>query len=335
MGIRTFRQGEVSTLERSVLVARPLWPAMSQLSPIIGASGYRVESAACWSRLVDPDFPVEGLVGVVLGEYGNLDEEVNLLHRFRARRGAAGVPVILVGGRNARQREAAFREAGADLLLMADEDAGTLANFVKPMLRLSAMYRSLELRTRDLRDRSGLDDLTGLPNRRQFKADLQRNLEMARRIGRPVSCIIVDIDDFRAVNERHGQPAGDAVIRQFGESLDRGRRAYDAMARLGGDEFAWILVDADREGALHAATRAHRELAGREFGGEAGGGTVVQLTATFGVASVDPGADLTADALVGNADRALYWGKESGKNVVRFYPPKRAVNDDSPHPHIP
>ncbi len=327
----TLRQGEVSHLERSVLVARPLWPALNQVAGLIGESGYRVENAACWSRLVDPDFPLDGLVGVLLGEYGNTEEEISLLHRFRARRGASGVPVVLMGGRNARQKEGALREAGADLLLMADEAAGTLANHVLPILRLSAMYRSLELRTRDLRDRAGVDDLTGLPNRRQFTNDLQRNLEMARRIGRPLSCIIVDIDDFRNVNERHGQPAGDAVIRQFGETLDRGRRAYDAMARLGGDEFAWILVDADREQALNAAQRVQRLLTQRAYDGEGGPMTV---TATFGVASAGPGVDLSADTLVGNADRALYWGKESGKNVIRFYPPKRAVNDDTYHPHL-
>jgi diguanylate cyclase (GGDEF)-like protein len=318
-------------LERTVLVARSLWPALGQVASLIGESGYRVERSPCWSRLVDPEFHVDGLVGVLLGEYGNIDEELSLLHRFRARRGASGIPVVLVGGRNAGHRQAEFRDAGVDLVLMADEEAATLANHVKPMLRLSAMYRSLELRTRDLRDRAGVDDLTGLPNRRQFNADLQRNLEMARRIGRPLSCIIVDIDDFRRINEERGQPVGDAIIRQFGEALDRGRRAYDAMARLGGDEFAWILVDTDREQALNAAQRAQRLLAQASFDGE---GEPLQLTATFGVASAGPGIDLTADTLVGNADRALYWGKESGKNVIRFYPPKRAVNDDTCHPHI-
>jgi diguanylate cyclase (GGDEF)-like protein len=318
-------------LERTVLAARPLWPALVSVAGIIGESGYRVENAESWSRMVDPEFNVEGLVGVLLGEYGNAEEEVGLLQRFRARRGAAGIPVAVVGGRNALQHEAALREAGADLLLMADERPERLADLLRPLLRLSAMYRSLELRTRELRDRAGIDDLTGLPNRRRFTADLQRNLEMARRIGRPLSCIIVDIDDFRNLNSRLGQPAADALIRQIGEALDTGRRAYDAMARLGGDEFAWILVDADREQALNAAQRAQRLLAQRHFDSENGPFTV---TATFGVASAAPGVDLTADSLVGNADRALYWGKESGKNVIRFYPPKRAVNDDTYHPHL-
>lgn len=319
-------------MERSVLVARPLWPALREISGILAESGYRVVEAPCWSRLVDPDLAVEEVVGVLLGEYGSSEEELAYLRRFRARRGASGVPVVLVGGSNALRREAEFREAGADLVLTADEGAEALVRHVRPMLRLASMYRSLELRTRDLRDQAGVDDLTGLPNRRQFQSDLQRNLEMARRIGRPLSCIIVDIDDFRSINERLGQPAGDAVIRRFGEALAKGRRAYDAMARLGGDEFAWILVDADREQALNAAKRAQRILSQTAY--EAEGGEV-KVTATFGVASAGPGVDLTADTLVGNADRALYWGKESGKNVIRFYPPKRAVNDDTYHPHIP
>lgn len=331
MGLPTPGKKRNPPLERAVLVARPIWPALNRIAGLVGDSGYHVERAASWARLVDPEFPVDGLVGVVLGEYGQVEEELDLLNRFRARRGASGVPVVLVGGHNARQKEQLFREAGADLLLMADEDPETLANHVRPMLRLSAMYRSLELRTREIGDRAGVDELTGLPNRRQFTSDLQRNLEMARRIGRPLSCIIVDIDDFRNVNEAHGQPVGDAVIRQFGEALDQGRRAYDAMARLGGDEFAWILVDTDREQALNAAQRAQRLLTQKAYDAD---GNPVKLTATFGVASAGPGVDLTADTLVGNADRALYWGKESGKNVIRFYPPKRAVNDDTIHPHI-
>jgi diguanylate cyclase (GGDEF)-like protein len=103
------------------------------------------------------------------------------------------------------------------------------------------------------------------------------------------------------------------------------------VARLGGDEFAWLLVDADRSQALQAAARAQEIVRESVFDAEP---EPVRLTATFGVSSVSPGVDLSVAYLVGNADRALYWGKESGKNVVRFYPAKRADQDAAAHSHI-
>jgi two-component system cell cycle response regulator len=145
---------------------------------------------------------------------------------------------------------------------------------------------------------------------------------MARRIGRPLSCIVSDIDDLQDVNEAQGHAAGDDVIRQFGNVLTRAKRSYDSVARLGGDEFAWLLVDAGPGQALQAARRAHRMVGEGVFDG---GRAPLRLTATFGVASIIPGEEWTAAALMENADRALYWGKESGKNVVRCYPPEKGV----------
>jgi diguanylate cyclase (GGDEF)-like protein len=107
------------------------------------------------------------------------------------------------------------------------------------------------------------------------------------------------------------------VIRQFGEILTRAKRSYDGVARLGGDEFAWLLVDAGPEQAMQAARRAHRMVGEAVFDGA---DSPLRLTATFGVASLIPGEEWTATSLMENADRALYWGKESGKNVVRCYP---------------
>ena len=168
------------------------------------------------------------------------------------------------------------------------------------------------------------DGLTGLPDRRHFSLDLERCAETARRIGRPLSCIVTDIDDLRRVNEAYGPEAGDSVIRQFGGVLGRAKRRYDTVARLGGDQFVWLLLDVGRDDALRAAERAQRLVSGSVFNGTGG---PVRVTATFGVASLSPGGEWSAQALMENADRALYWGKESGKNMVRFYPPGKEAAD--------
>ncbi len=305
----------------SVLIVRPLWPVLRRVASFLTAEGYRVEEASSWSRLLDVQLSCAELAGVFLGEHGPACEEAETVRRFRERECAAGVPIVLVGGMNAMMRVSLFRTSGVDLVVPADTSPELLMEKVSPLLHYGALYRSLRDSNRELREQAMVDRLTGLPNRKRFSLDAARQVEMARRIGRPLSCIIVDIDDFRKINERYGQEAGDGVIREVGKLLNRGRRVYDSIARLGGDEFAWLLVNTDPEQALRAAERAHgivREIAVDLLP------EPVRLTATFGVSTVSPGADLSVEQLVGNADRALYWGKESGKNVVRFYPMKKA-----------
>lgn len=307
----------------TVLIARPLWPVLRRIAPFLAAEGYRVEESSSWSRLADAQLSCQELAGVFLGEHGAVGEEIALLRRFRQREGAAGVPAILVGGMNALLRASKFRAAGADLVVPADISPELLMERAAPLLHYGALYQSLFGSNRDLRERAMLDDLTGLPDRRQFSREVTRHIEMARRIGRPLSCIIMDVDDFKKVNERYGHPAGDMVIRQIGAVISRAKRTYDSVARLGGDEFGWLLVDADRQQAIQAADRIHGLVGGSVFDAEP---EPIRVTATFGVSSVAPGMDLSVDYLVGNADRALYWGKESGKNRVRFYPAKKANN---------
>lgn len=315
----------------TVLIARPLWPVLRRIAPFLAAEGYRVEETPSWSRLMDAHLSCPDLAGVFLGEHGEAVEEIEVLRRFREREGAAGVPVILVGGMNALVRAPRFRAAGADLVISADVSPKRLLEKAAPLLHYGGLYQSLLDSNRALRDQAMLDDLTGLPNRKYFSIDVARHIEMARRIGRPLSCILVDIDDLKKVNDAHGRTAGDHVIRQFGTMLSRAKRTYDSVARLGGDEFGWLLVDADRPQAIHAAERAHGIVRDCVFELSPG---QLRLTATFGVSSVSPGMDLSVDYLVGNADRALYWGKESGKNVVRFYPSKKADSDAAANTYL-
>lgn len=315
----------------TVMIARPLWPVLRRIVPFLAAEGFRVEEVPCWSRLLDARLSCPELAGIFLGEHGAAIEEIEVLRRFRERAGATGVPVILVGGMNALLRASRFRAAGADLVVPADISPQRLMEEAVPLIHYGSLYQSLLDSNRTLREQAMLDDLTGLPNRRHFSLDIARNVEMARRIGRPLSCIIVDIDDFKKINDTHGHPAGDNVIRQFGTVMHRVKRTYDTVARLGGDEFAWLLVDADRPQAIQAAERAHAIVRESSFEAER---NPVRLTATFGVSSVSPGVDLSVDYLVGNADRALYWGKESGKNMVRYYPAKKANSDAAAHSYL-
>ena len=307
----------------TILVARPLWPVLGRVGDLLSRRGYSVETAGSWSALLSEPGRRAGLAAVLLGEYGDVAGEEEILRRFRDA-GGPGVPVFLIGGQNAVRRTRRFREAGADMVLAADLSEEEILDRAQPLLAYGEMYREAVLAGREFSDLAMRDELTGLPDRRRFALDLERSAETARRIGRPLSCIVTDIDDLRRVNETYGPGVGDSVIRQFGGVLSRAKRSYDTVARLGGDQFAWLLLGVGREEALQAAERAQRLVSGSAFNGVH---EPIRVTATFGVASLCPGRDWSAQALVENADRALYWGKESGKNMVRFYPPGKEVAD--------
>jgi len=306
-----------------ILVARPLWPVLGRVGDLLSHRGYSVETAGSWSALLAEPGRRAGLAAVLLGEYGAVAEEEEILRRFRDA-GGPGVPVFLIGGQSAVRRTRRFREAGVDMVFAADLPEEEILTRAQPLLAYGEMYRKAVLAGRELSDLSMLDGLTGLPDRRRFSLDLDRCAETARRIGWPLSCIVTDIDDLRRVNEAHGLEAGDSVIRQFGGVLTRAKRSYDPVARLGGDVFVWLLLGVGRDEALRAAERAQRLVSGSVFNGTH---APVRVTATFGVASLSPGREWNAQALVENADRALYWGKESGKNMVRFYPPGKKAAD--------
>ena len=318
-------------MENAVIIARPLWPVLRHAARFLSENGYRVEETSSWSRILESGLSCTNLIGILLGEHGDTAQELEVIRRFRERKGAMGVPIILVGGSNALLRAEKFRSSGVDIVLPADISPRDLVERAKPFLRYGSLYQSLSETNRELRELSMRDDLTGLPNRRHFSLDLARNVEMARRIGRSLSCILVDVDDFKKINDDFGHLEGDSVIRQFAQVIHSAKRTYDTVARLGGDEFAWLLMDADPDQALHAAGRAHRVVNESVF---EVAGKPAKITATFGVSSLLPGMELSADDLVGNADRALYWGKESGRNTVRFYPPRKAERDAEPDPHL-
>lgn len=310
---------------RTVLVARPVWPVLKYLAEGLVTRGYFVERSGSWEALFDARAAGEDLAAVFLGEYGEIAEEEWALRRFRKGEEGNGVPVFLVGGRNALRWERRFREAGADQVFSADLSAADILERARPLYALGDMYHDALEVNRELRWHSLVDELTGLPNRRQFTEELERNIEMARRIGRPLSCIVTDIDDIRGVNESYGFPVGDSVIRQFGGILKGGKRRYDAVARLGGDQFVWLLVGANASQAVRAAWRVHRKVSESVFDGVQ---SPVRVTATWGVSTVFPGEESPERLLMENADRALYWGKESGKNMVRCYPPEKAAVDE-------
>jgi diguanylate cyclase (GGDEF)-like protein len=168
---------------------------------------------------------------------------------------------------------------------------------------------------RDARS-SGTDDLTNLPNRRAFTEAAAAELVRARRSGRTLAVALVDIDDFKEVNDTYGHSTGDGVLRGVASLLREHFRQIDLPTRLGGDEFAVLLPETDLAGARDAAERFVTALAGCEFG--EGPNRLRGITASTGIAAA---ADLEIDVLLEAADRALYSAKKHGKNQVQVEEP--------------
>ncbi|MGZ4441410.1 MAG: diguanylate cyclase, partial [Gaiellaceae bacterium] len=168
-------------------------------------------------------------------------------------------------------------------------------------------------RLHDVVERQALvDGLTGLANRRHCEEELEAELIRAERLGGPTALVFADLDDFKAVNDLHGHPAGDAVICAFAELLRESVREIDTAGRFGGEEFMLLLPGTDLAGATNVAERVRAALAERVI--VTLGGAAIRITASFGVATAPPLAK--AGELISAADRALYDAKRAGKNRV-------------------
>jgi len=153
------------------------------------------------------------------------------------------------------------------------------------------------------------DPLSGLLNRRGFDERLRVEVERAHRTFRPLSLIMLDLDRFKLVNDRHGHEAGDAALEQLGRLLGRAIRLIDSAGRIGGEEFALILPETDAEGACVLGERV-RALVESWFAGHD-----PALTASVGIASFLHDGE-TTDELLRAADAALYAAKAAGRNRV-------------------
>jgi two-component system, cell cycle response regulator len=156
-----------------------------------------------------------------------------------------------------------------------------------------------------------VDGLTGLANRRQAEDALATELSRAARFGGPLSIVIGDLDGFKAVNDDHGHPVGDTVLREFARVLERSVRDVDVAARWGGEEFLLVLPGTDADGAVRLAERIREQLEGQTLLTPDG---AVRVTASFGVVEADE--ESRPIQLVAAADAALYEAKRSGKNRV-------------------
>jgi len=168
--------------------------------------------------------------------------------------------------------------------------------------------------------RSGFTDvLTGWHNRRYLQVRLNEELARARRDGKHVSCLMLDVDHFKRVNDTWGHAAGDAVLQELANRIDTQVRASDVAARYGGEEFVVLLPDTDNSSGVLLAERIRKVVSASDYA--LPNGESVSITASIGIAGVAPDADASdlktlGDSLIARADVALYRAKSGGRDQV-------------------
>jgi diguanylate cyclase (GGDEF)-like protein len=237
------------------------------------------------------------------------------------------------GGRDYRGHAISLNSSdGETLLLLGPPKSGGVLGIGLPVLAILvwflaaavvlawALARTLSRLHQRVAAEAVTDPLTGLRNRRYLSEALEREVSRSLRFGHPISLIILDVDDFKKINDFYGHVQGDIVLERVADVVREAIRLIDVAARYGGDELAVILVETAREGATILAERLGEQMREtrvplREQGS-------MGVTLSVGVATIpDSAHDL--DSLVDAADRALLRAKRAGKNQIRTAPPTR------------
>jgi diguanylate cyclase (GGDEF)-like protein len=181
---------------------------------------------------------------------------------------------------------------------------------------LATSKHQLESQNGELERLASRDSLSGCLNRRAFFERYERLFSNAKRTTSQLTCIMADIDKFKAINDNHGHAVGDQVIKEFARILQDEVRGSDLVARYGGEEFCIVLVGTDMGTAQRLADRIRMRVA--QTCGLATTISEIKVTASFGVSSITLGAANPA-AMVDQSDQALYIAKQRGRNRVESF----------------
>ncbi len=162
------------------------------------------------------------------------------------------------------------------------------------------------------------DDLTGLYNRREFYSHCQKLHQYAMRHKQPYCALVIDLDNFKAINDRCGHATGDKVLAEFGRILRQQSRDGDISGRLGGEEFGFFLPKTNIKQAEHFAERLREVTASTQTGCD---NQLIQYTASIGIAGNVYNPKLPVEQVFNNADHALYTAKDNGRNQVFIFSP--------------
>jgi diguanylate cyclase (GGDEF)-like protein len=304
-----------------ILVVDDSRTQLDWLVAVLEKEGYAVRTAADGKdaiRKVRTESPDLVLLDMILPDMSGLE----VLRLIKPTDESQFLPVIIQSSKSDIESKVEGLRIGAHDFLVKPFAEQELVARCANMLRIKQLQERLRDAQRKLEEQSITDGLTGLKNRRFFDERLHEEFRRAQRYGDTLSLIMIDLDHFKEVNDRHGHPAGDVVLREAAALIRASIRDPDICARYGGEEFAVILPKTHMTGALAVAERIWKELGNREYAVAANGTPVprkVRVSASLGIAFY-PSKDISSgELLVRFADQALYNAKRGGRNSICLY----------------
>lgn len=234
------------------------------------------------------------------------------------------LPIVFLSANTERtSRILGLQQGGAVYMTKPFHEEEFLAQ-VESLLKIKELQDNLAQKNRLLEEMCRRDSLTSLYNHSYFQEVTDREFKRATRYGQDVACVLIDLDDFKHINDTFGHPTGDRLLAELGDLLLRSVRDVDIVARYGGEEFALLLPMTNVKHAKMVCERARKNIAGRVFDESK---RKLKVTASLGIATLRAHAPASALDLVEFADKALYAAKHSGKNRAYVYVPSGDYND--------
>ncbi len=236
---------------------------------------------------------------------------IEMLRHFRSQQNY--VTVIFISGRTDSQFVAEALRAGADDYIRKPFRMNELFARIEVAMRVNEVHSDLldaNLRLQEMIDH---DDLTGLYNMRSMYDKIDVEIKRAKRFGRHVACVMLDMDKFKSVNDQHDHLFGSFVLKEVGEIIKNSMRDVDFAARYGGDEFLIVLTETTLEGVRIFSERVRKSIEGQNFELNK---DKIRLTCSLGFSVGGTDDNRTARDLVREADHALYRAKHGGRNRI-------------------
>lgn len=264
----------------------------------------------------------------------NLQDEdgLRLCSHLRSSERARSIPILMVAAEEDMSRIAHGLEIGAHDYILRPVDGNELLARVRTQIRRKRFQERLRMSYEISLSMALTDSLTGLYNRRYFEVHLQKLLQKNMTSRKSLGILMLDIDNFKSVNDTYGHGVGDEILKEFAERLQDKLRGFDMVARLGGEEFVAILPDVKESMAHIVAERLRSAIADTPFTCKTPEGQL-SITTSVGGTIVAKGTKGEPDVVMKQADDALYKAKENGRNVCYFHEKgKLNPEDHKPEP---
>jgi two-component system cell cycle response regulator len=296
-----------------VLIAEDDSASRRCLESSLAELGYEVvltkDGREAWEILNRDDAPRLAILGLMLPEM----DGIQICRALRESSGEPYIYIILVTARAKKEDLIGAIRAGADAFLTEPIDPQELQLQLHAGSRIVELQQALIAARETLRAQASYDSLTGLWNRRVILDILDREVARSRREGKSLGVLLVDLDNFKEVNDTYGHMVGDVVLRGAAKRMLSLVRVYDSVGRYGGEEFLIVLPGCNVQAVLGVAERLRAGMAHSDIRTAVG---AIRLTISLGAVVINHTEEAHANSFLQAADEALYLAKARGRNRV-------------------